>query len=167
MSLLLWLGVAALWATSARLPPATELYRGPYQNGEWVIHLEPRRVVLRVTPYPRVCPVFLVPNAGARSAIVLPTTEIHGAIPGIVWQVELIRPPAAGQAMQVVARQFAIDCGWACAALGVLPVAGFFLLRKKRKRSGPFCPSCAYNLTGNTSGICPECGTPTAAGKQA
>lgn len=22
------------------------------------------------------------------------------------------------------------------------------------------CPDCAYNLTGNTSGTCPECGTP-------
>jgi hypothetical protein len=22
------------------------------------------------------------------------------------------------------------------------------------------CPSCGYNLTGNVSGVCPECGTP-------
>jgi hypothetical protein len=26
----------------------------------------------------------------------------------------------------------------------------------------PQCASCGYNLTGNLSGICPECGTPTA-----
>jgi hypothetical protein len=28
-----------------------------------------------------------------------------------------------------------------------------------RRRRG-LCPSCAYDLTGNTSGACPECGTP-------
>jgi hypothetical protein len=26
----------------------------------------------------------------------------------------------------------------------------------------PTCPKCEYNLTGNVSGICPECGTPIA-----
>ncbi len=26
--------------------------------------------------------------------------------------------------------------------------------------SGIYCPRCFYNLTGNVSGICPECGTP-------
>lgn len=30
-----------------------------------------------------------------------------------------------------------------------------------RKRAGSnTCPTCDYNLTGNVSGICPECGTP-------
>lgn len=24
----------------------------------------------------------------------------------------------------------------------------------------PTCQACGYNLTGNTSGLCPECGTP-------
>ena len=28
---------------------------------------------------------------------------------------------------------------------------------------GPRCGACDYNLTGNTSGICPECGEPIAA----
>jgi len=27
------------------------------------------------------------------------------------------------------------------------------------------CQKCGYDLTGNVSGICPECGTPTEAGK--
>ena len=31
--------------------------------------------------------------------------------------------------------------------------------RRMRIRTGN-CPKCNYNLTGNTSGICPECGTP-------
>ena len=36
-----------------------------------------------------------------------------------------------------------------------------------RYRSRPGCCSmCGYNLTGNVSGICPECGVPIAAGKE-
>jgi hypothetical protein len=33
-----------------------------------------------------------------------------------------------------------------------------------RHREG-FCTACGYNLTGNLSGVCPECGTPTASQK--
>jgi hypothetical protein len=40
------------------------------------------------------------------------------------------------------------------------------LIRHRRRKRG-VCPSCGYNLTGNTSGVCPECGTPTAAGVKA
>ena len=32
--------------------------------------------------------------------------------------------------------------------------------RNGRLRDG-LCPSCGYNLTGNISGSCPECGAPT------
>ena len=31
--------------------------------------------------------------------------------------------------------------------------------QQRRRRSAGLCPACAYNLTGNTSGVCPECGT--------
>jgi hypothetical protein len=33
--------------------------------------------------------------------------------------------------------------------------------QRKRGEAG-FCLTCGYNLTGNTSGVCPECGTPVA-----
>ena len=39
-------------------------------------------------------------------------------------------------------------------------------LRLDRTASGE-CVTCGYNLTGNTSGVCPECGTPTTAGVKA
>jgi len=29
------------------------------------------------------------------------------------------------------------------------------------ERRGTYCQVCGYNLEGNTSGVCPECGTPT------
>ena len=45
----------------------------------------------------------------------------------------------------------------------VYPVLAFIrgpLNRYRRRRKG-LCIKCGYNLTGNTSGICPECGTAT------
>ena len=36
--------------------------------------------------------------------------------------------------------------------------------RNARRRVGNRCDKCSYNLTGNTSGTCPECGAPIAAG---
>ena len=42
-----------------------------------------------------------------------------------------------------------------------LIIAGgtFFLFRRERRLIPPgHCRKCSYNLTGNTSGICPECG---------
>jgi hypothetical protein len=32
------------------------------------------------------------------------------------------------------------------------------IVRRRRRKRGQ-CPKCGYNLTGNTSGVCPECGT--------
>lgn len=47
-----------------------------------------------------------------------------------------------------------------------MPLAATLLLmaygppRFRFKTDYPACPQCQYNLTGNRSGICPECGTP-------
>ena len=30
----------------------------------------------------------------------------------------------------------------------------------------PYCHECGYELTGNVTGVCPECGTPNAPGSQ-
>ena len=38
--------------------------------------------------------------------------------------------------------------------------------RRYRRERG-LCERCAYDLTGNTSGVCPECGTPIPAGEAA
>ena len=47
-----------------------------------------------------------------------------------------------------------------CAAY---PVFAFLRgpVRLRRRRSLGLCIDCGYNLTGNISGVCPECGTPT------
>ncbi|HEY8748940.1 MAG TPA: hypothetical protein VIM11_13245 [Tepidisphaeraceae bacterium] len=44
------------------------------------------------------------------------------------------------------------------AILPVLKALQTFMSRLQRNDG--LCPVCSYNLTGNTSGICPECGTP-------
>jgi hypothetical protein len=36
------------------------------------------------------------------------------------------------------------------------------LVGRYRRRKLGLCPACAYSLTGNTSGVCPECGTAVA-----
>ena len=41
----------------------------------------------------------------------------------------------------------------------ILPAIWLFMWRKRRKLSPNACHSCGYDLTANTSGTCPECGT--------
>jgi hypothetical protein len=55
----------------------------------------------------------------------------------------------------------------ACAAITLwVPVAGLGALalllvwRTGKRRQPEACRNCGYDLTGNVSGICPECGTP-------
>jgi hypothetical protein len=50
--------------------------------------------------------------------------------------------------------------------LAMLGFAAHVWLRKRRLdralAGAPVCGKCSYDLTGNVSGRCPECGTPTA-----
>ena len=51
---------------------------------------------------------------------------------------------------------------WIPLAIAALPTALLWFFRPaKRFRTG--CPKCSYNLTGNVSGTCPECGSALAA----
>jgi hypothetical protein len=45
----------------------------------------------------------------------------------------------------------------------VMPPLVWLLLRSRKRRRSftSLCRQCAYDLTGNASGVCPECGTPT------
>jgi hypothetical protein len=53
--------------------------------------------------------------------------------------------------------------GWGLFVFGPLAVTLLLMAygppRFQRKPDYPACPQCRYNLTGNQSGVCPECGT--------
>jgi len=50
---------------------------------------------------------------------------------------------------------------------GILPIAFLIrtLIRRRRMARDDVCRKCSYDLTGNVTGVCPECGSPIAAGK--
>jgi hypothetical protein len=52
-----------------------------------------------------------------------------------------------------------------CSSIAVLtaafPIWRFIQVRKRTNPAAHFCRTCSYNLTVNTSGVCPECGTVT------
>ena len=53
---------------------------------------------------------------------------------------------------------------WALALLaGVTPplIRDLNTRLRDRRRTAGLCPSCSYDLTGNVSGVCPECGKAT------
>ncbi|MCG8404252.1 MAG: hypothetical protein MI923_03545 [Phycisphaerales bacterium] len=48
-----------------------------------------------------------------------------------------------------------------CALIAFVGLLSVFLIVRNKQRCAIFqCGGCKYNLTGNTSGLCPECGTP-------
>ncbi|MBU0717644.1 MAG: hypothetical protein KJ749_05290 [Planctomycetes bacterium] len=50
--------------------------------------------------------------------------------------------------------------------LGIYPAVSFIRgpLRRRRRRKRGLCIKCGYNLTGNVSGVCPECAEPVPQG---
>ncbi len=60
---------------------------------------------------------------------------------------------------------------WTIVGIGIIlattvgGVVAALLLTKHRGNSYPECQKCRYNLTGNVSGVCPECGTAIANSK--
>lgn len=53
---------------------------------------------------------------------------------------------------------FSINYGLYLACIFMLIIAPLMLLFRRRTRPG-HCRQCDYDLTGNVSGVCPECGT--------
>jgi len=60
---------------------------------------------------------------------------------------------------------FDLPLGYVISLTATTPVLWVVYARRgaDRRATGSYC-RCGYNLTGNTSGVCPECGTPTTAG---
>jgi hypothetical protein len=52
---------------------------------------------------------------------------------------------------------------WPLPFIFSLPPAAYMITRLRHRHLKGHCATCNYDLTANTSGICPECGTPIAA----
>ena len=57
---------------------------------------------------------------------------------------------------------------WFAVAVFLVAPCLWLMIQSRRNRADAraavgLCMLCGYNLTGNTSGVCPECGTPTSA----
>ena len=56
---------------------------------------------------------------------------------------------------------------WAPATLfAACPLAACVRLARRRRKNAGLCTACGYNLTGNVSGVCPECGVEIRGGKK-
>jgi hypothetical protein len=55
-------------------------------------------------------------------------------------------------------QEIMVSLGWILVPFSVIPIR--VLLLKRRHAADCRCRRCGYNLTGNISGVCPECGTP-------
>jgi hypothetical protein len=68
------------------------------------------------------------------------------------------REPTDHYQVSILSDTIEIPMIWPAAPAIAFMAAVFWYHRKRLKKPG-HCPTCHYNLTGNTSGICPECGT--------
>ena len=90
---------------------------------------------------------WCIPERG-RHVLDWPTPRAEGRLPKLrtIGHSSFICLPSLGVAM----------------VFSVYPVAVYVrgpLRRRQRRRRG-LCAACGYNLLGNVSGVCPECGTP-------
>lgn len=104
-----------------------------------------------------------------------PGVKHHGSVLGAFWYVTeggnasptvpLLMMPNGGFirfTQFAPSREVIIPLWFFAAIFAILPAIWFagFIIRRLRLRQGR-CLACGYDLTGNTSGICPECGTKT------
>ena len=136
LSLLACVGVAALWARSHRFPPnqagGDVLNISTRDPLSWVISANGRVTLCRQCgrDWGREIPGF--DRAGFHfGGLRGPNGSLYNAaVPHAFLAAQFLVPPAA----------------WA-----------FSAWRRRRVRPGT-CQSCDYDLTGNVSGVCPECG---------
>lgn len=79
-------------------------------------------------------------------------------------RVTVWREPGSNRQVTLTFQQLSFPV-WLHAILFAMPPLGWFVAARRRRlrRKQGGCPACGYNLTGNTSGVCPECGTPAVA----
>jgi hypothetical protein len=162
LSVVLCVALAVVWVRSY-VREAGEWVRGRYSAGEYVAGCRRGELFVVIEPYPRAFPVARVsgPQPIGNSAMILAYQERRFLAGVSLRDIYSPTPLSAGPTTkQLVSRTVAVQCWAAGVMLAVLPACWTFLRLRRRRRLG-CCPVCDYNLTGNTSGVCPECGTHT------
>lgn len=86
----------------------------------------------------------------------------HGLLGITAEQCDLVNGPQYAGGPIVYHGTYAyvqVSFWWLLSLTMLMPI--LWLLRRIRSHPRPsgFCETCGYNLTGNVSGVCPECGT--------
>ena len=76
--------------------------------------------------------------------------------PWEAWRSELFARDCLGLRLPIRTRNTVVIPLWLL--LVAMSIPTFMLFRQQQKREG-FCRTCKYDLTGNESGVWPECGT--------
>jgi len=114
---------------------------------------------------------YAFPTVAALSALGCATAVALGAWRRTAVDIALVAAALCGLIL------WSAPYAWARSILGVdiwtippsllalaLVLAAWFRWPPRRRLPWPACASCGYNLTGNTSGVCPECGRPISGG---
>jgi hypothetical protein len=113
-----------------------------------LLQLGRRRMPTPDSPY---WPVAAVPSfVGAAWAVEFVATGLVPAIRGM----------RSGQPAESVLFPAAVHLALAVSPIVLCALSCWLLYRWKRASRPDHCRTCGYDLTGNVSGICPECGTP-------
>jgi hypothetical protein len=159
LSLLLCVAAVALWSSGRSLPP--DYWAGGGSN--WVVGLCSDRDAFyfyQVTGWPY---RFAAGVTHTKGASPLSSTVLSFPQDARAWERYGLRYASAGGGTRMVRQRLLVVPAWpVCAALATPPLAvgaGRLVARIRRSRLRPgHCPACGYDLTGNVSGVCPECG---------
>lgn len=101
----------------------------------------------------------------ARWYPVAPTTkprpEVRWVFARFMYVSALFRSDYGNGPPAYCAQGVAVPFWFLFASTAAFPTLAFIRspLRRYHRRRNGWCITCGYNLTGNTSGVCPECGT--------
>ena len=139
--------VAATWLYEFSLGNRDAVVSHLNSGGFWMIGLSRREInVIHVS----------IPNPQAKSRWLLEYDNSWERRRDLTyWRIKMRVPRTSGK-WQEVMLPF-----WSVFLFAGLPTALFWYLDRPRLKPG-HCEKCGYNLTGNISGTCPECGTPCA-----
>src|SRR5688500_17096563 len=141
LSLMLCVAVAALWVRS-------------YRVGDCVsVGLGPRTVMVTSEGGCYACSSFFRPGAGGVRWGWGSYAKRCGAARAARGLVHFAFGPERAGAHDFVVPQWIVP-----ALLGGLSAARIAGRSRRRRVDGDACRSCGYDLTGNVSGVCPECG---------